>query len=205
MYGGSVNASVPVCSPNSPELQPTGRLIVIAGPGGVGKSTIVSELRRRIPLHFSVSATTRDPRPGEVHGFHYRFVTRPEFERLIEAGDLLEWAVFNGNYYGTPRDAVAAALDDGRDVLLEIEVQGARQVRGAMPEAMMIFIAPPSRSALRRRLERRADTAEEDIAAKLRIADQELATAPELFDHVVVNEDVEQATSEILEILGIDP
>lgn len=200
-----MNASVPVCSPNSPELQPTGRLIVIAGPGGVGKSTIVSELRRRIPLHFSVSATTRDPRPGEVHGFHYRFVTRPEFERLIEAGDLLEWAVFNGNYYGTPRDAVAAALDDGRDVLLEIEVQGARQVRGAMPEAMMIFIAPPSRSALRRRLERRADTAEEDIAAKLRIADQELATAPELFDHVVVNEDVEQATSEILEILGIDP
>lgn len=167
----------------------------------MGKSTIVAELRRRIPLHFSVSATTRDPRPGEVHGFHYRFVTRPEFERLIDAGELLEWAVFNGNYYGTPRDAVAAALDDGRDVLLEIEVQGARQVRQSMPEAIMIFIAPPSRSALRRRLEARADTTEEDIAAKLRIADQELAAAPDLFDHVVVNEDVEQATGEILEIL----
>lgn len=196
---------MPDCSQNSPDQTRSGRLIVIAGPGGVGKSTIVAELRRRIPLHFSVSATTRDPRPGEVHGFHYRFVTRPEFERLIDAGELLEWAVFNGNYYGTPRDAVAAALDDGRDVLLEIEVQGARQVRAAMPEAMMIFIAPPSRSALRRRLERRADTTEEDIAAKLRIAEEELAAAPELFDHVVVNEDVEQATSEILEILDIDP
>jgi guanylate kinase len=196
---------VPDCSQNSPDRTRSGRLIVIAGPGGVGKSTIVAELRRRIPLHFSVSATTRDPRPGEVHGFHYRFVTRPEFERLIDAGELLEWAVFNGNYYGTPRDAVAAALDDGRDVLLEIEVQGARQVRAAMPEAMMIFIAPPSRSALRRRLERRADTTEEDIAAKLRIAEEELAAAPELFNHVVVNEDVEQATSEIVEILGIDP
>lgn len=201
--------SVPDCSPNSPDVSTAetaartpGRLIVIAGPGGVGKSTIVAELRRRIPLHFSVSATTRDPRPGEVHGFDYRFVTRPEFERLIDAGDLLEWATFNDNYYGTPRDAVTAALADGRDVLLEIEVQGARQVREAMPEALMIFVVPPSRGALRRRLETRADTSEEDIAAKLRIAEEELAAASELFDHVVVNEDVEQATSEILEILG---
>lgn len=161
----------------------------------------MAELRRRLPLHFSVSVTTRDPRPGEVHGFHYRFVTRPEFERLIEAGELLEWAVFNGNYYGTPRDAVAAALGDGRDVLLEIEVQGARQVRAAVPQALMIFIAPPSPETLRRRLETRADTTVEDIAAKLRIAEEEMAAAPSLFDHVVVNDDVERAVAEVLTIL----
>ena len=193
--------NVPLSSKSSPESQP-GRLIVIAGPGGVGKSTIVAELRRRIPLHFSVSATTRDPRPAEVHGFHYRFVTRPEFRRLIDAGDLLEWAEFNGNYYGTPRDAVVAGLEDGRDVLLEIEVQGAAQIRQAMPEATMIFLAPPSTEALRRRLLDRADTSEADIEAKLRIAQAELAAAPELFDHIVVNDDRERAVGEILGILA---
>lgn len=154
-----------------------------------------------MPLHFSVSATTRDPRPGEVHGFHYRFVTRPEFERLIDADDLLEWAVFNGNYYGTPRDAVTAGLEDGRHVLLEIEVQGAFQVRRVMPEAIMIFISPPSPEVLRRRLEVRADTSNADITAKLAIAEEELAAAPELFDHIVVNDDVERAAGEIQGIL----
>ncbi|HJR93420.1 MAG TPA: guanylate kinase [Acidimicrobiia bacterium] len=193
--------NVPLSSKSSPENRP-GRLIVIAGPGGVGKSTIVAELRRRIPLHFSVSATTRDPRPAEVQGFHYRFVTRPEFRRLIDAGDLLEWAEFNGNYYGTPRDAVVAGLEDGRDVLLEIEVQGAAQIRQAMPEATMIFLAPPSTEALRRRLLDRADTSEADIEAKLRIAQAELAAAPELFDHIVVNDDRERAVGEILGILA---
>lgn len=192
---------MPPSSTNSPDAA-RGRLIVIAGPGGVGKSTIVAELRRRIPLHFSVSATTRDPRPAEVQGFHYRFVTRPEFRRLIDAGDLLEWAEFNGNYYGTPRDAVVAGLEDGRDVLLEIEVQGAAQIRQAMPEATMIFLAPPSTEALRRRLLDRADTSEADIEAKLRIAQAELAAAPELFDHIVVNDDRERAVGEILGILA---
>lgn len=197
-----VNGNVPPSSTNSPDAA-RGRLIVIAGPGGVGKSTIVSELRRRMPLHFSVSATTRDPRPGEVHGFHYRFVTRPEFERLIDADDLLEWAVFNGNYYGTPRDAVVAGLEDGRDVLLEIEVQGAFQISRVMPEAIMIFVAPPSLNALQRRLEKRADTSEADIEAKLRIAEAEMAAAPELFDHIVVNDDKERAVAEILGILAV--
>lgn len=193
---------MPPSYPSSPDPAPPGRLIVVAGPGGVGKSTIVAELRRRLPLHFSVSATTRDPRPGEVHGFHYRFVTRPEFERLIQADAWLEWAVFNDNYYGTPRDAVLAALGDGRDVLLEIEVQGARQVRQVMPEALMIFVAPPSTAALRKRLEARADTSEVDIAAKLRIAEEELAAAEDLFDHIVVNDEVDRAASEVLALLG---
>jgi len=167
----------------------------------VGKSTIVAELRRRIPVHFSVSATTRPPRPGEIDGFHYRFVTREQFQDLIERGELLEWAVFNDNYYGTPRDAVEAALADGRDVLLEIEVQGARQIRQVMPDALMIFIAPPSTEDLRRRLEKRADTSPEDIEAKLRIAEEELAAAPELFDYIVVNDDMHRATDEIVAIL----
>jgi len=193
---------VPLSSKSSPEITP-GRLIVIAGPGGVGKSTIVDELRRKLPLHFSVSATTRDPRPGEVHGFHYRFVTRHEFERLIDADDLLEWAVFNGNYYGTPRDAVVAGLEEGRDVLLEIEVQGAFQVHRVMPEAVMIFVAPPSMEALHKRLATRADTTDADIVAKLRIAEEELQAAPELFDHIVVNDDVERAVGEIMGILAV--
>lgn len=192
---------MPPSSPSSPDRQP-GRLIVIAGPGGVGKTTIVSELRRRLPLHFSVSATTRDPRPGEVHGFHYRFVTRPEFQRLIDSDALLEWAVFNDNYYGTPRDAVTAALEEGRDVLLEIEVQGAAQIRQAIPDALMIFIAPPDLDALRTRLERRADTTADDITAKLEIAEQEMAAAPLLFDHIVVNDDRQRATRQILTLLG---
>lgn len=194
--------NVPPSSTSSPDLR-YGRLIVIAGPGGVGKSTIVGELRRRIPLHFSVSATTRPARPGEVPGFHYRFVTRPEFEAMIENGELLEWAVFNGNYYGTPRDAVLAALADGRDVLLEIEVQGAAQVRRSMPEAVMIFIAPPSMEDLRRRLQSRADTSDADIEAKLAIAEGEMAVAPELFDHVVVNDEMERAVGEVLGLLAV--
>ena len=189
-------------SPDSPAPRERGRLLALSGPGRVGTSTVVAELRRRIPVHFSVSATTRDPRPGEIEGFHYRFVTPEQFRQLIDRGDLLEWAVFNGNYYGTPRDAVEAAIADGRDVLLEIEVQGARQIRQVIPDALMIFIAPPSMDDLRRRLEKRADTSPEDIEAKLRIAEEELAAAPELFDHIVVNDDMERAVGEILEILA---
>lgn len=196
----SVTDNVPDSSPSSPD--PTGRLIVVAGPGGVGKSTIVSELRKRMPVHFSVSATTRAARPGEVEGFHYRFIDPDEFEDLITAGSLLEWATYNGNYYGTPADAVTAAREEGRDVLLEIEVQGARQVRRAEPDAVMIFVAPPSLADLRRRLEARADTTPADIEAKLVIAEEELTAAPDLFDHIVVNDDVERAVDQIIRLLS---
>lgn len=175
---------------------------MVAGPGGAGKSTIVAELRKQLPVHFSVSATTRPARPGEVDGFHYRFVDRDRFEEMIESGELLEWAVFNRHYYGTPRAAVEAALDEGRDVLLEIDVQGARQVRELMPEAVMVFVAPPSMEALRRRLEARGDTSPADIEAKLDIARGEMEAAPDLFDHIVVNDEVDRAVSEIEELLN---
>ncbi len=178
---------------------------MVSGPGGVGKTTIVAELQRRIPFHFSVSATTRPARPAEVDGFHYRFVTKPEFQAMIDAGELLEWAVFIDNYYGTPRDAVVAVLDEGRDVMLDIEVQGARQIREVVPDALMIFVAPPSIDALRTRLEARADTSAADIDAKIHIAEEQLAAAPGLFDHIVVNDDVARAVDVILEILDREP
>jgi guanylate kinase len=167
-----------------------GRLVVLTGPSGVGKGTVVTELRRMLPdLWISVSATTRAPRPGEVDGASYHFWTEDRFTRAVAEGGFLEWAQFAGNRYGTPREPVEARLAAGESVLLEIELQGARQVRAAMPEALTVFLTPPSSADLEARLRGRGT---EDVAAAAE------------FDAVVVNDDVVRAARELVDFLA-DP
>jgi guanylate kinase len=173
------------------------KVLVITGPSGVGKGTLIEKLLERIPeLELSVSATTREPRPGEEDGRDYHFLTDAEFERRVEAGDFLEHAAYSGHRYGTLREAVEGRLAEGRSVVLEIEVQGARQVRAAMPEAVLIFIAPPDPDALRRRLEGRGTDSPEAIERRLRTAELELEAQVE-FPHVIVNDDVQEAAAEL--------
>lgn len=179
-----------------------GRLIVVSGPSGSGKSTVVSALFDRLPLEFSVSATTRPPRLGEEDGVHYWFVSRSEFERMVEQGELLESAEYNHELYGTPAAPVATAIEEGRDILLEIEIQGARQVRAAVPDAILIFISPPSMRELERRLRNRGDTSEGDMEERLAIAAREMAEAPDLFDHIVVNETVMEVVDQMVDLLS---
>lgn len=169
------------------------RLVVLAGPSGVGKGTVVRALRTRHPeVWLSVSATTRNPRPGEVDGEHYFFVSDHEFTRMVQAGELLEWAtVFGGHRYGTPRVAVQRRLETG-PCLLEIDLQGARQVRESMPEALQVFMAPPSFEALQSRLVGRGTEQPSEQERRLATAREELAAQDE-FDHVIVNDDVETA------------
>jgi guanylate kinase len=173
------------------------KVFVITGPSGVGKGTLIEKLLERIPeLELSVSATTREPRPGEEDGRDYHFLTESEFERRVEAGDFLEHAAYSGHRYGTLREAVEGRLAEGRSVVLEIEVQGARQVRAAMPEAVLIFIAPPDPEALRQRLEGRGADSPEAIERRLRTAELELEARVE-FPHVIVNDDVQKAAAEL--------
>ncbi|WP_309114832.1 guanylate kinase [Saccharothrix sp.] len=177
------------------------RLTVLSGPSGVGKSSVLAELRRLGPdVHFSVSVTTRKPRPGEVDGVHYRFVDRAEFDEMVQNGELLEHAEFAGNCYGTPRAPVVAALASGRPSLLEIELQGARQVRAAMPEAQLVMLAPPSWEDLVGRLTGRGTEDPAVVARRLEIAREELAAEPE-FDEVVVNDDVKSAATRLLHLV----
>lgn len=179
-----------------------GRLLVVTGPGGVGKGTAVTELARRRPdLEVSVSATTRPPRPGEIDGVHYHFLTDDDFRARVAAGQFLEWAEFNGRCYGTLRGPVDAACARGRVVLLEIEVQGARQVRQRDARAVLVFVAPPSRDELAARLRARGE-APEEIARRLDIAEWELSQADD-FDHIVVNDDLDKCVSELERILAL--
>ncbi|HWD02595.1 MAG TPA: guanylate kinase [Amycolatopsis sp.] len=177
------------------------RLTVVSGPSGVGKSSVVGELRKLEPdLYFSVSVTTRKPRPGEVDGSHYHFIDREEFDRMVADGRLLEWAEFAGNRYGTPREPVERALAAGRPAVLEIELQGARQVRAAMPEARLVMLMPPSWDELVGRLTGRGTESEAAVAARLAEAERELAAAGE-FDERVVNADVRAAARRLLDLI----
>lgn len=184
------------------DARPAARLTVLSGPSGVGKDSVIELIRARSPwVWLSVSVTTRKMRDYEVDGVHYFFVDRAEFERMIAGGQLLEWAEFAGNLYGTPRGPVEARLREGEPVLLKIDLQGARQVKAAMPDAQLVFLAPPSVEELKRRLIGRGTDDEETIRRRLAHADEELAAERE-FDVTVVNDYVERAADELVGLLG---
>ncbi|MBD2258921.1 guanylate kinase [Pseudanabaena sp. FACHB-2040] len=181
-----------------------GRLIVFTGPSGVGKGTLLRALLQRHPeLQLSVSATTRSPRPGEVHGQHYYFISRDEFRQMVDQGQLLEWAEFAGNFYGTPRQPVSNLIQAGHWVILEIELEGARQVRSSFPEALQLFVLPPSLSELEQRIRQRGQDAEDSIQKRLQRAQTEIEAATE-FDIQIINDDFQAALNQLEQILFQD-
>ncbi|WP_059104671.1 guanylate kinase [Shouchella shacheensis] len=178
-----------------------GLLIVLSGPAGVGKGTVCGALRKQdTDIQYSVSATTRKPREGEKHGVNYFFKTRDEFEAMIATNGLLEWAEYVGNYYGTPMDYVQETMEAGRDIILEIEVQGAQKVRKAFPDGVFIFLAPPSLQELRERIVGRGTETEDVINERMTVAREEIELM-KMYDYVVENDQVEHAVERIKSIV----
>lgn len=176
----------------------TGKLLVISAPSGAGKTTLVKRLLARMPgLYYSVSLTTRGPRPGESEGVDYHFVSREEFQEKIAAGHLAEWAEVHGNFYGTDATLLRAAMDRGRSVILDIDVKGARQIKERFPDAATLFIAPPSMEELKRRLVRRGTDDPATIRKRLTNAEWEMAQQGE-YQRVIVNDDLDAATEELV-------
>ena len=180
-----------------------GRLIVITGPSGVGKSTIVREVLRQTKAFYSVSATTRNARPDEIDGRDYFFVDRPVFEKMIAGDELLEWAEVFGDYYGTPEKPVTEVLSAGRTVILEIDIEGGRQVHQKKPEATFIFIGPPDEDELKRRLAGRGTESPDAIERRLVRATEEICTAAGsgIYNHMIVNDDLDRATRQVVDIV----
>ncbi|HTR74367.1 MAG TPA: guanylate kinase [Solirubrobacterales bacterium] len=177
------------------------KVFVITGPSGVGKGTLIKRLLERVPnLALSVSATTREPREGEEDGVDYHFLTEEQFQERISTKDFLEFAAYSGNHYGTLNSELDRCLDKGRSVVLEIEVQGAQQVRQSRPDSVLIFIAPPDESVLRERLKGRGTDSAEAIDRRLKVAEQELASQND-FDHLIVNDDLDHATADLEQIV----
>jgi len=180
---------------------PEGTLLVVSGPSGVGKSSVIDGVLERTQSGFSVSATTRAPRPGEVDGIAYWFVDHDEFVDLVDSGGMLEWAEYGGYRYGTPRAPVVEVLESGSHVILDIENDGAHQVQAAYPAAVLVFLMPPSRVELERRLRARGDTSDGDIERRLAVADEQMIDARESYDHLVVNDNLGGAISQVVSIL----
>lgn len=178
-----------------------GTLFIVSGPSGCGKGTVLAEIIKQDNIYYSVSATTRAPRPGEVDGVNYHFLSKDEFEKLIENGGVLEYASYCGNYYGTPKKPVEDMLAEGKNVILEIEVQGALKVMEKCPEAVSVFILPPSLKELRRRLHKRGTETEEVIEKRIGEAAGEISKAVN-YDYVMINGELEIAVSDLLSIIN---